>query len=140
MSRFFNTAGPVNPEDHHCLPPLARVSLDHVRRLIDQEKYFVLHAPRQTGKTSCFLAIRDALNREGKYFCVYANVEMAQGACESVQEGLSLILQEIADRQRRRPDRTRVRARPRPRRTSSSSTGIRRVEEWQGRPITVWGM
>jgi len=104
MSRFFNTAGPVFPEDHYCLPPLTRVDMGHIRTLIDQKKYFVLHAPRQTGKTSCLLAMRDALNREGKYFCVYANVELAQGARENVEKGLSLILQQIADRAAKQGD------------------------------------
>lgn len=50
--RFFNTAGPVNREKHYCLPPLKRFDLDEILYLIRQEKYFVLHAPRQTGKTS----------------------------------------------------------------------------------------
>ena len=55
--RFFNTAGPVNPQDHYCLPPLTRLNLDEVLSLIAQKKYFLLHAPRQTGKTSCLLAL-----------------------------------------------------------------------------------
>lgn len=50
--RFFNTAGPVNPQKHYCLPPLARLNVEELLGLIRQEKYFVLHAPRQTGKTS----------------------------------------------------------------------------------------
>ncbi|MCP4687853.1 MAG: ATP-binding protein, partial [Desulfobacterales bacterium] len=55
--RFFNTEGPVNNRKHYCLPPLERLDLEEVLRLIDKEKYFVLHAPRQTGKTSCLLAL-----------------------------------------------------------------------------------
>ena len=50
--RFFNTEGPVRPDDHYCIPPLERIDLDAVLRLIRDKKYFVLHAPRQTGKTS----------------------------------------------------------------------------------------
>jgi len=95
MSRFFNTTGPVNPEDHYCLPPLARIDFDEMRILIDQKKYFVLHAPRQTGKTSCLFALRDHLNREGRFLCVYANMEVAQGARENVRDALLLILREI---------------------------------------------
>ena len=60
--RFFNTAGPVNPARHYCLDPLRRLDLDTVLPLIEQQKYFVLHAPRQTGKTSCLLALREVLN------------------------------------------------------------------------------
>lgn len=63
--RFFNTEGPIRPDRHYCLPPLHRWNLDETLGLIDQEKYFLLHAPRQTGKTSCLLALMDHLNREG---------------------------------------------------------------------------
>jgi hypothetical protein len=98
MSRFFNTAGPVNPADHYCLEPLGRIRIDEVRTLIDQKKYFVLHAPRQTGKTTCLLALRDHLNAEGKFLCVYANVEVAQSARENVPEASRLILEEISTR------------------------------------------
>jgi predicted AAA+ superfamily ATPase len=72
-ARFFNTAGPVRCEDHYCLPPLERFDLAEVLSLIDQKKYFVLHAPRQTGKTSTMLALMDYLNQAGKYRCLYIN-------------------------------------------------------------------
>ena len=98
--RFFNTAGPVRYEKHYCLPPLARFNLDEILSLIDQEKYFVLHAPRQTGKTTCLLALMDELNSEGKYRCLYCNVEMAQAAREDVQRGMQAILGEVASRAR----------------------------------------
>ncbi|MCI5145524.1 MAG: hypothetical protein D3923_08320 [Candidatus Electrothrix sp. AR3] len=44
--KFFNTAGPVNPEDHYLLPPLSRLDLDELILLIQQKKIFVLHALR----------------------------------------------------------------------------------------------
>jgi hypothetical protein len=59
--RFFNTAGPVRCEEHYCLPPLQRFDLDQILSLIDQKKYFVLHAPRQTGKTSSLLALKERI-------------------------------------------------------------------------------
>ena len=37
--RFFNTAGPVNSDDHYCLPPLGRIDLEETISLIDQKKY-----------------------------------------------------------------------------------------------------
>ncbi|MBI2875435.1 MAG: ATP-binding protein [Candidatus Tectomicrobia bacterium] len=94
--RFFNTAGPVDCQRHYCLPPLSRFDLEEVLSLIAQEKYFVLHAPRQVGKTSCLLALMDYLNREGHYRCLYANVEMAQTAREDVKRGMQAILNEIS--------------------------------------------
>jgi hypothetical protein len=64
--RFFNTAGPVDCVRHYCLPPLHRIDLDEVLLLIEQQKYFVLHAPRQTGKTSFLLALMEHLNKQGR--------------------------------------------------------------------------
>jgi len=96
--RFFNTEGPVRPEDHYCLPPLQRWNLDDILGLIDQKKYFLLHAPRQTGKTSCLLALVDHLNGEGRYQAVYANLETAQAARENVTMAMADIVQTIADK------------------------------------------
>lgn len=93
--RFFNTAGPVDCERHYCLPPLERLKLDHVLRLIEQQKYFVLHAPRQTGKTSVLLALMDYLNGQGRHRCGYVNVEVAQAARENVYEAIRAILGEL---------------------------------------------
>ena len=62
VGRFFNTAGPVVAGKHYCIPPLERLDLRDVLDLIRTERYFVLHAPRQTGKTSALLALRDLLN------------------------------------------------------------------------------
>ena len=58
MERFFNTAGPNRPEVEYTINPLSRFDLNDIMALIQQGKYFVLHAPRQTGKTSCLLALR----------------------------------------------------------------------------------
>ncbi len=89
--RFFNTEGPNVAADHYCLPPLARWDLEDILMLIDQKKYFLLHAPRQTGKTTCLLALADYLNREGRYRAVYANIEAAQAARERVEVGMAAV-------------------------------------------------
>ncbi|MEW6382318.1 MAG: ATP-binding protein [bacterium] len=94
--RFFNTAGPVRCEEHYCLPPLGRLDLEEILSLIAQKKYFVLHAPRQTGKTTCLLALMDYLNATGSYRCLYFNVEAAQAAREEVRQGMRAILSEMA--------------------------------------------
>ena len=60
--REFNIAGPVVEADHYLIPPLSRLDLDDLLGLVRDKKYFVLHAPRQTGKTSALLALRDLLN------------------------------------------------------------------------------
>ena len=97
-SRFFNTAGPVNRPDHYCLPPLTRFDIDQILSLIEQKKYFILHAPRQTGKTSALLALMKLLNQQGTYRCLYANVEVGQTARGDVKRGMRVILGEIAGR------------------------------------------
>jgi hypothetical protein len=97
MERFFNTAGPVNPEEHYCLDPLSRIELGKILTLIQQKKYFVLHAPRQTGKTSCLLALMDQLNQSGQYRAVYLNVEIGQSARDEVERALRAIVGALAD-------------------------------------------
>ena len=96
--RTFNTAGPVVAADHYCVPPLERIELDTVLGLIRDKKYFVLHAPRQTGKTSALLALRDLLNSgaQGEYRCVYANVEAGQAMRGNVAEGMRTVLSQFA--------------------------------------------
>ena len=98
--RFFNTAGPIQPAHNYCIPPLERFDLDDVLGLIRTRKYFVLHAPRQTGKTSSLLALRDLLNSGavGDYRCVYINVEVGQAAREDRREAMQAILSELASR------------------------------------------
>ena len=96
--RKFNTTGPVVPSKHYNIPPLERVDLDSVLSLIHDENYFTLHAPRQTGKTSTLLALRDLLNNgtEGPYRCVYVNVESAQVAGDDVGRAMRTILGRLA--------------------------------------------
>lgn len=94
--RFFNTAGPIKPELHYHIDSLKRINLDDIMPLIRQEKYFILHAPRQTGKTSCLLALRDYLNEETEFCAVYANVEGAQGYRNQVVEVNDLVVSTIA--------------------------------------------
>ncbi len=97
MERFFNTAGPIRPGDHYCIDPLHRIDLDEILNLIDQKKYFILHAPRQTGKTSYLLALMEFLNRQGKYQALYTNIENAQAARENVKKGMQAIMNALVE-------------------------------------------
>ena len=100
--RKFNTEGPVVAERHYCIPPLERLDLAEVLELVRDMRYFVLHAPRQTGKTSVLLALRDLLNSgaAGDFRCVYVNVEAAQAAREDVDRAIHIILGTLASRAR----------------------------------------
>ena len=104
--RKFNTEGPVVAADHYFIPPLQHVNLGEVPELVRDKRYFVLHAPRQTGKTSLLLALRDLLNSgvEGAYRCVYVNVEGAQAAREDVARAIRAIMSRMASRARRLGD------------------------------------
>ena len=96
--RFFNREGPIKPEKHYCIPPLSRFDLAEIELLIQQEKYFILHAPRQVGKTSYLLALMDYLNQDGHYKCLYINVEGGQAEREDIVKAQKIILQEMAVR------------------------------------------
>ena len=98
--RTFNTEGPVVAADHYHIPPLERIDLEEVLGLVRDKKYFVLHAPRQTGKTSALLALCDLLNsgQVGDFRCVYANVEAGQAMRENIAEGIRTVLAELAFR------------------------------------------
>ena len=100
--RFFNTAGPVRPDDHYAIPPRDRVDVDELLALIRAKQYFVLHAPRQTGKTSALIALRDLLNsgEAGNFRCVHTNVEVGQVARDDVARGMRAILSRLAMRAR----------------------------------------
>ncbi|WP_148125609.1 ATP-binding protein, partial [Nostoc sp. PCC 7120 = FACHB-418] len=74
MSRWFNIAGPCNPEKHYTISATSR--LPDLSLLIEQESYFVLHAPRQTGKTTAMLALAQQLTDTGLYAAVMVSVEV----------------------------------------------------------------
>ena len=97
--RFFNTEGPVRPDKHYAIPPLDRADVDEFLALIRAERYFVLHAPRQTGKTSALIALRDLLNSgaAGNFRCVDVNVEVGQVARDDTARGIRAILGSLAD-------------------------------------------
>ncbi len=99
--RYFNTEGPMDPAEHYCIDPLGRVNLAEILALVARKKYFVLHAPRQTGKTSILLALQDRLNSEGEYRCLYVNFEGGQAAKEDTARAMRTVLGEMGTRSRR---------------------------------------
>lgn len=63
------------------------------QELIEQKKYFLLHAPRQAGKTTCLLALVEHLSQDRRYRVLYVNIEAAQSAREQAEQGLADRLQ-----------------------------------------------
>jgi hypothetical protein len=90
MSRHFNTAGPCDPIKHYLVPPEPR--LPEARELIDQQGYFVLHAPRQTGKTTTLRALAKTLTAEGRYAALHFTCEEASVAGENYGAAMRAIL------------------------------------------------
>jgi hypothetical protein len=56
----------------------AATRLQGVEELIDDEKYFVIHAARQSGKTTYLNDLADRLNASDKYYALYCSLEAAQ--------------------------------------------------------------
>jgi hypothetical protein len=61
MDRHFNIVGSCIPAKHYMLLP-ALNRLPGVRRLFAGEQYFVVHAPRQTGKMTALMTSADSLS------------------------------------------------------------------------------
>ena len=76
----FNTTGPCFPDEHYMLPALDR--LPGIRELVAGGNYFVVHAPRQTGKTTALKALVREVNEKGDMFAVYCTLETLQGATD----------------------------------------------------------
>ena len=72
--KHFNNAGPCKPDIHYMLPVASR--LPEVRRLVDQQHYFVLHAPRQIGKTTTLMQLAQELTAEGRYTALLVSAEV----------------------------------------------------------------
>jgi hypothetical protein len=90
MPRHFNTAGPCEPDRHYLVPPEPR--FPEARELIEQQGYFVLHAPRQTGKTTTLRALAQALTAEGRYAALHVTCEEASVAGDDYGAGMRAIL------------------------------------------------
>ena len=80
MEKFFNVAGPCFPADHYMLPALDR--MPEIRRLVEQKMYFVIHAPRQTGKTTAVKALVREINAKGERVALYCTLETLQNATD----------------------------------------------------------
>ena len=90
MARIFNTAGPCRPEKHYMLPASKRV--ESLRRLIDDEAYFVVHAPRQVGKTTSLIALAEELTAGGLYAALHTSCEAGQKVHADLEGSIQAIL------------------------------------------------
>jgi hypothetical protein len=78
MARFFNTTGPCNPDKHYFLEPSRRLVGGEINRYIKNELYWVLHAPRQSGKTTFLQSWMREINASGQAIACYVSIERCQ--------------------------------------------------------------
>lgn len=120
--REFNTAGPIIPEDPYHIAPLARLDREDLLRLIERKKYFVLHAPRQTGKTTILRALRCKLVRASLEATVGAGLEQTRAYMDRCAADAGHLV--VFDRGGK----------------SWDEKVFRREERTGGARVTVWGM
>ena len=89
MKKYFNIAGPCHQEEHYMLPADDRCK--NLSELIDKKQYFVLHAARQSGKTTLLLDLVKQLNNSGDYYAMYCSLESVQGISD-VERGIPAIV------------------------------------------------
>ena len=80
--RRFNTSGPNIPAEHYTLPRLHLI--EEGKDLVHRNRYFTIWAPRQTGKSTYFRLLANALRAEGYKVC-YVNFEsFKEGSLEDL--------------------------------------------------------
>jgi len=92
MKKYFNTAGPCNPDEHYMIPSESRCG--GITELIEHRQYFVIHAARQSGKTTLLLELVNKLNDGGRYHALYCSLESLQGI-DDPKEGIPEIIREL---------------------------------------------
>jgi hypothetical protein len=135
----FNTSGPCIPGEHYMLPPERR--LGRLRRLIEDRKYFTLHAGRQTGKTTSLMWLEQHLNDSGRWRALWVDLETAREQPDPAT-ALSTVLETIDDALRlrhaelARPEKTELEAALRnPARALLEY--LRRLSALDGRPLVL---
>ena len=86
--RKFNTTGPCFPEEHYMLPALDR--LPGIRELVADGNYFVIHAPRQSGKTTVLKALVREVNEKGDMFALYCSLETLQNRSDPEKTNIAV--------------------------------------------------
>jgi hypothetical protein len=93
MRKYFNIAGPCVPNEHYMLDPMRGLG-DVLMRLIDDKQYFVMHAARQSGKTTLLKELTRRINAEGRYYALYCSLEALERFTEPA-EGIPEIVKKI---------------------------------------------
>ncbi|WP_222107363.1 ATP-binding protein [[Actinomadura] parvosata] len=92
-ARYFNTTGPCDRKQHYMLSPTQR--LPEARVLIEMDRYFVLHAPRQTGKTTALGTLASELTAEGDVAALMFSCERAKSAGDDYAAAEEILLKSL---------------------------------------------
>jgi hypothetical protein len=93
MRKDFNIAGPCNSSEHYMLDPLRDMGKE-LNDLIERKYYFVIHAARQSGKTTLLWELANKINAEGKYYALYCSLEGVQELVEP-EKGIPAIVKSV---------------------------------------------
>ncbi|WP_437674802.1 ATP-binding protein [Sorangium sp. So ce131] len=93
MARRFNTAGPCRPDWHYMIPAERR--LPEAPGLVEQMGYFVVHAPRQTGKTTALRALAQRLTASGRFAALLFSCEEGEAWGDDIGSAQRAILREM---------------------------------------------
>ena len=102
----FCIAGPINPEKHYYVP--RRLDLVRFDSFINSGFYFVLHAPRQTGKTTGIKEYVRYLNAQNSYTGFYLSCETAHNQPTVEQAFIALCYEWRAQLHFQHPDAVKV--------------------------------
>ena len=111
------------------LPPERR--LTGIRPLLEEKAYCVVHAPRQSGKTTSFQALAKTLTAEGHFAALLTSCETGRTAGDDVARGVDAVLLAI-DQDARQQLAEEMRPAPLPRFAAVASEG--RLKEY----LTDW--
>ncbi len=93
--RFFNITGSCDPARHYMIPAERR--LPGSEALIAKQAYFVVHAPRQTGKTTTMKALARRLTDEGRYAGLRFSCQTASVFPDDIGAAEKTVWSEIED-------------------------------------------
>lgn len=94
MKKFFNTVGPIDPAIHYFLP--RRLDWDKLDDFLEKRYYFLLHAPRQSGKTTAIREFVQHINQSNKYNALYITTEPAHVAKNNIERTVYWLLTQFA--------------------------------------------
>ncbi len=92
--KTFCIAGPIIPTDHYFIPH--RLNWNKLDQFLDNKYYFLLHAPRQSGKTTAVLEYARHLNSGNKYTALYLTTEPAHVAKNNIERTVYWLLTQFA--------------------------------------------